>query len=133
MHPKDIRGHEYPPLSAVYGHNGASRSSYSSQPFDSWADAIEASGYPRPTHGQKVLPYGQGASHMQRVFTVFAKEEDNKWTSHDVEAATPDLAIKKVAFQEGEYFATLKKTLNVKTVVPVKAFDLLPSTPGGSD
>ena len=62
---------DYPPRSAVYqaGQRG-------NKPFKSWADAIEAAGFPRPKVGHKVLEWEPRVGPIQRdILALFEKRE----------------------------------------------------------
>lgn len=133
--PMPYRGTQYPPASAVYSYaskrGGGKRVNH---PFESWADAIEAAGFPRPKPGHKVRPYGQGAHHMEKEFIVLRKEADGRWVEMEpVMAYSPETALTKAAFTPGEYVA-LRATTFVRREFNPKRHDytLLPATPGGN-
>lgn len=127
------RGEEYPPASAVYSYFNHSRNRPVVRPFATWADAIEAAGFPRPRQGAKVLPFGQGASQMPVDWIVFVREDEDTWKSYETHAASADIAVEKVAFREGEYFPIRKSLFNVKNTVPKQVFEVMKSTPGGNE
>lgn len=127
---KTLRGERYPPLSAVYTYKGQKPNK--NNPFGSWAEAIEAAGFPRPKMGRKVMPYGQGRLAKMRTYVVLSKEDEGRWLEQEVDAVTPELAIQKVAYKPGEYFAIPKKLFVVHNVEPKTVFTVMASTPGGS-
>lgn len=77
--------------------------------FGSWANAIEAAGFPRPQMGRKVLPMGQGRNHMKRTYYVLHKNGDQAFHAVTVEAYSPEQAIEQVADSEGEWVAVLDR------------------------
>lgn len=113
--PRDRR---FPPASAIYRHNGKSRYGRRN-PFASWADAIEAAGFPRPRVGQKVLPRGQGRNHMARTYVVLTQNGDGHLKSQRVEAFSAEHAIEAVAQAPGEYIAVLDRYWVAREVAPV--------------
>jgi hypothetical protein len=81
----------YPPRSAVYQSNGHNRSS----PFQLWADAIEAAGYPRPRVGQyQRPPKKEGAMSRTRRFIVLEETDEGLWKAYNgIAALNEQLAI----------------------------------------
>lgn len=85
--------------------------------FGSWANGIEAAGFPRPKRGHKVLERGKGVGNMARVYYVLHKNGDDAFYAVTVEAFSPEQAIEKVADSEGEWVAVLDRywvTANVE-------------------
>lgn len=123
------RDNRYPAYSSVYRHRGK-KGMY--QPFASWADAIEAAGFPRPRRGQKVRPYGQGVRGMKATYVVLHEEESGLWSLTEVDGVrTPESAIEAVAARPGKYMAARRAMLVEHEVGVVSKYAVLPSTPGG--
>lgn len=77
--------------------------------FGSWADGIEAAGFPRPARGHKVLKPGRGVGREMRNYYVLHKNGDGAFHAVTVEAFSPEQAIEKVADSEGEWVAVLDR------------------------
>lgn len=131
--PTSVRGEDYPPGSSIY--RSKLRGKMTNQPFASWAEAIEAAGFPRPHVGRKVSHRGQGMSRTENEWIVFIKEDDGRWSLHETTAINPDHAVEKVAFKEGEYFPVRKAVFFVRKFTPKEKniYTLLGSTPGGHE
>lgn len=84
--------------------------------FGSWANAIEAAGFPRPVMGNKTVPAGRGANQMKRTYYVLHQNGDEAFHAVTVEAHSPDQAVELVADSEGEWIAILDRCW-VKTTV----------------
>lgn len=96
------RGDRYPPLPSVY------KSSWKPDaPFDSWADAIEAAGFPRPKVGDKINKRGEGRDGMSRAYVVLERLDDGSYRRHDVEAYNEPTAIEQVAERSGQKFVAI--------------------------
>lgn len=89
----------YPPRSSVYR---ASRNS--SAPFQSWADAIETAGFPRPLTGHYKRPPKaeshqakiQGKAVSMRYFVVLEQQQDGSWITHEgIQAYSEAIAIER--------------------------------------
>jgi Homing endonuclease associated repeat len=91
-------------------------------PFASWADAIEAAGFPKPHVGHKVMSYGQGRNHMPRIYVVLCRNGDGHWKEQRVEGFSPERAIEKVADGPGEYVAILERLWVAHKVAPVTTY-----------
>lgn len=89
-------------------------------PFASWAEAIEAAGFPRPRVGRKVMPHGQGRHTVARTYVVLTRNGDGHFKEHSrVEAFSPEIAIEKAAESQGEYVAVLTTAWVERQVAPV--------------
>lgn len=92
----------YPPRSAVYA-----STSGGNQPFPSWADAIEAAGFPRPVVGRyarrprgvparKRRVYTSEGRKVMRDYIVLELDEDGRWIQHGpIQSYSEALAIEK--------------------------------------
>jgi hypothetical protein len=114
---KELRGEDYPPLSAIYkyrvgGRGGKSNRAGKSNPFDSWADAIEEAGFSRPRRGEyKIRQRGKGASRMPqstRPYLVFEVIDNGEGGEAFriigiTEQPTNDDAVGALAEEEGDY------------------------------
>jgi hypothetical protein len=114
-----------PPVSTEWNSAGHGDYPYTSEVLrecGSWANAIEAAGFPRPFRGNKVLPYGQGAHNMARSYMVLHRHGNGGW--HEVgivEAWKPDNAVEDAATEAGEYVAVLATAFMPVEVAPVQA------------
>lgn len=70
---KADRDHGYPPRSAMYR-----STSRSSALFASWADAIEAAGFPRPTSGRRTYTK-EAAMDSRNGYVVLREQDDGVW------------------------------------------------------
>ena len=106
--------YEYPPAGAVYKNSHKARHA----PFEHWADAIEAAGFPRPIRGQ----YERKATHMSSTFTrtylVFTVNGDGLTLIGETEAQTNQQAIEALANGEGKYASVTKSSLQTYTLAP---------------
>lgn len=84
--------------------------------FGSWANAIEAAGFPRPVMGNKTVPAGRGANQMKRTYYVLDKNGAETFHVVTVEAHTPDQAVELAADEEGEWIAILDRYWVATTV-----------------
>jgi hypothetical protein len=105
--------YEYPPATSVY------KSDRSRAPFETWADAIEAAGFPRPLRGQ----HERKAAHMTstrftRTYIVFSVNGDGLSIIGETEAATNQEAIEALAGDAGKYASVAKATLQTYTLAP---------------
>jgi hypothetical protein len=64
----------YPPAGVVYR-----TSSRSGAPFATWADAIEAAGFPRPTFGRRTDKEGQMAKQNREGYVILRERGDGAW------------------------------------------------------
>lgn len=67
---------DYPPRSSVYGRDRPKSSGNPAAPFATWADAIEAAGFPRPTTGRRVR---SAMTQKNLGYVIFHEREDGLW------------------------------------------------------
>jgi hypothetical protein len=120
----------FPPTSAIYrykpkGRGGKRNRSGRHNPFASWADAIEAAGFPRPKIGHKVMPQGQGRSQMARRYFVLHKNRAGNWNLKETDAFSPETAIEKIASAPGRYVAVLDRYWTEYEVASVRKLAVL--------
>jgi hypothetical protein len=103
----------FPPASAVYRSSGLV-----SAPFEYWADAIEAAGFPRPRKGQyERTPTVPGRT--ERTYLVFTVNDQGDLSLlGETDAATNQEAIEVVASEAGRYAAVAKGSLMTFSLKP---------------
>lgn len=112
---KALRGADYPPLSAIYkyrvgGRGGKVNRAGKNNPFESWADAIEEAGFPRPRRGEYKVRPRKGALRMPqqtRPYLVFKVKDNGRDEEFEIigitDQPTNDDAIGDLAKEEGDY------------------------------
>lgn len=110
---RNVNGHKFPPASAVYRGSGLA-----SAPFEYWADAIEAAGFPRPQRGQyertPTMP-GRG----ERTYLVFTVNGDGSLKLFgETDAPSNQEAIEALATDAGTYASVAKGSLQTFTLKP---------------
>ncbi len=116
------RDPRFPRPSSIYR---SAHHSARTNPFASWADAIEAAGFPRPKRGHKTYPRGQGVSNMKRTYYVLTRNGDGSLHEEQVEAFSPEGAIEAFASSAGTYIAVLDRYWVEREVAPVTKLAVL--------
>lgn len=72
---RDLRGDGYPPATSVYNDTHA--------PFNSWGEAIEAAGFPRPERGHYDRGGERGLHDLQRSLLAWLRQQDGPATIYE--------------------------------------------------
>jgi hypothetical protein len=110
----DPDGYEFPPRTAVYD----SGNHYLRPNFDSWADAIEAAGFPHPGSSRNYIDKDEwrvenmGDVKLTRQYVVFKVGEDGELEVLDqhVEASTLNGAVESVAVSGHAKYAAIPRS-----------------------
>lgn len=112
----DADGYEFPCLSSVYWNGG--RKDRKKAAFLSWADAIEAAGFPRPSKSRNYnkTPWEvenmSPRSTLTRDYVVFTVEEDGTYRLYkEVEAQDSARAIEIAADTPGKYASVARASI----------------------
>ena len=116
---KDIRGEGFPPTSAIYKYNKGARGGVpgtNHNPFDSWADAVEAAGFPRPRRGEYKVRERRAVPQATRDYLVFRVNGDSYEVVGISNQPSNDEAIADIADEEGEYASVAIPNLTRRSV-----------------
>jgi hypothetical protein len=101
---RDVGGHRFPPASSCYRGSGLE-----SAPFEYWADAIEAAGFPRPRigHYERTLMPGRA----ERTYLVFKVDNEQLSLVGEAVATSNQEAVETAAMGKGKFASVAKGSL----------------------
>jgi hypothetical protein len=113
----------YPSRGAVY----RSSNKRTSAPFQYWADAIEAAGFPRPDSGRRTIKEGSMAHQARMGYAIMHEEEEGLWRLVSESEEPTQISALNAALNgsapSGRWIAVPRKFWHPREIKPKTIYD----------